>query len=76
MEGKREEKKEKPKRKKGRKIGQRRERKRKIFLAFGQSKLDSLRINPSTQQELRVGTKIKEFRQTSRGREFFYFGYF
>ena len=30
----------------------------------------------STHYELRVGTKILEFRQTLRGREFSYFDYF
>ena len=30
----------------------------------------------STNRELRVGTKILEFRQTPRGREFSYLGYF
>ena len=34
------------------------------------------RENRSTHQELRVGTKILEFRQTPRGREFSYFEYF
>ena len=36
----------------------------------------SKRQSWSTHRELRVGTKILEFRQTSRGREFSYLGYF
>ena len=36
----------------------------------------SKRKSRSTHQELRVGTKILEFRQSPRGREFSYFGYF
>ena len=34
------------------------------------------RQSRSTHRELRVGTKILEFHQTSRGREFSYLGYF
>ena len=36
----------------------------------------SKRQSRSTHRELHVGTKILEFRQTSRGREFSYLGYF
>ena len=36
----------------------------------------SKRLSSSTHRELHVGTKILEFRQTPRGREFFYLGYF
>ena len=36
----------------------------------------SKRQSRSTHRELHVGTKIFEFRQTPRGREFSYFGYF
>ena len=36
----------------------------------------SKRQSRSTHKELRVGTKILEFRQTPRGREFSYLGYF
>ena len=36
----------------------------------------SKRQSRSTHRELRVGTKILEFRQTPRGREFSYLGYF
>ena len=60
-----------------------REREKKIFsliskiyenqtVGFCQSK----RQSRSTHRELRVGTKILEFRQTPRGREFSYFDYF
>ena len=41
-------------------------------VGFCQSK----RQSRSTHRELRVGTKILEFRQTPRGREFSYLGYF
>ena len=41
-------------------------------VAFHQSK----RQIQSTHRELRVGTKIFEFRQTPQGREFSYLGYF
>ena len=64
-------------------IREERERKEKIFLllskiygnrtvGFHRSKMQSR----SMHRELRMGTKILEFRQTSRGREFSYFGYF
>ena len=36
----------------------------------------SKRQSRSMYQELHMGTKILEFRQTPRGREFSYFGYF
>ena len=36
----------------------------------------SKRQNRSTHRELRMGTKILEFHQTSRGKEFLYLGYF
>ena len=36
----------------------------------------SKRQSSSTHRELRVSTKILEFRQTPRGREFSYLGYF
>ena len=39
---------------------------------FRRSKRQSL----STHQDLHVGTKILKFRQTPRGREFSYLGYF
>ena len=42
------------------------------IVGFRQSKKQSR----ATHRELRVGTKILEFRQTSRGREFSYLGYF
>ena len=32
--------------------------------------------NSSTRRELRMGTEIREFYQTPRGREFYYLGYF
>ena len=38
--------------------------------------LQSKKQSRSTHRELRVGTKILEFRQTPRGREFSYFEYF
>ena len=41
-------------------------------VCFRQSKKQS----SSTQRELRMDTKILEFRQTPRGREFSYLGYF
>ena len=36
----------------------------------------SKRQSSSMRQELRMDTKIREFRQTPRGREFSYFNYF
>ena len=41
-------------------------------VGFRQSK----RQNRSTHQELRMGNKILEFRQTPQGKEFSYLGYF
>ena len=41
-------------------------------IGFRRSKMQSW----STHRELRVGTKILEFHQTPRGREFSYLGYF
>ena len=58
-----------------------RERENFFFLSFLLSKINgnqtvgfhrSRRQSLSTHRELRVGTKILEFRQTPRGRKFFY----
>ena len=43
-----------------------------LTIGFSRSK----RKSQSTHRELRMGTKILEFRQTPRGREFFYSGNF
>ena len=63
--------------------GAREERERKEKNRFSQRSTEitvgfhrSKRQSRSTHRELHVGTKILEFRQTSRGREFSYFSYF
>ena len=48
----------------------------KIYRNWTVGFLRSKRQSRSTHRELRLGTKILEFRQTPRGKEFSYFGYF
>ena len=83
-------KKKKSNKRKGRETGVvRMERERKIFFLFFLSSLlskiygnrtrgfrRSRRQSRSTQREICVGTKILEFHQTPRGREFSYLCYF
>ena len=63
----------------GEKRGRERKKNSLLFNIYGNRTVgfhQSKRQSRSTHRELRVGTKILEFHQTPRGREFSYFGYF
>ena len=71
--------------KKGEEREREREREREIFFLSLISKIyenwtvgfrRNKRQSSCTHRELRLGTKILKFRQTPRGREFSYLGYF
>ena len=64
-------------RKTSREIEEERERKNGDFPSFSMVETRwSEKKSRSTHRGLRVGTKILKFRQTLRGKEFFYFDYF